>query len=386
MFSASSSLAFRSLLKTVASRAGLGRSTPRLSGLSAAGTAFHAAALAQEEPVLLVVPTDTTVEQMVADVRFFLGSLEGLSRTDVENVVLPFPSQEVDPYRGLAPHLEVASARARALHALATGTAKVVVASARALSPRVSDAARIRAAGLSLAPGLEISPQDLGARLADAGFAPEDPVDEHGEFCVRGGVVDFYPAADAQPIRLEFIGDIVESIRRYDAATQRSLAAIDRVIISPQRELLSAATGDDDETLDRSGTVIDYARSAGAIVVVFEGRRRRRARHAGSKNSGGPARRTWRRAAGSFRAYESLARAVGRAVSSGSAPASTSRELAIDGVEPAAAHVACLPALEYHGRIGDWVDEIKKARERGDDVVFVADTPGRAERDDRAAR
>jgi transcription-repair coupling factor (superfamily II helicase) len=272
MISGASSLAFRSLLKTAASRAGLGRSRARLSGLSPAGTAFHAAALAQDEVVLLVVPTDAAVEQMVGDVRFFLGSLEGLSRTDVEHAVLPFPSQEVDPYRGLAPHLEVASARARALHALATRSATVVVASARALVPRVSDPSRLGDAGLSLAPGFEISPQDLGARLAEAGFTPEDPVDEHGEFCVRGGVVDFYPAADAQPIRLEFIGDVVESIRRYDAATQRSLAAIDRVIVSPQRELLAAAArAGDEEALDRSATVIDYARSAGAAVVVFEG-------------------------------------------------------------------------------------------------------------------
>jgi transcription-repair coupling factor (superfamily II helicase) len=378
MISGASSLAFRSLLKTAASKSGLGRSTPRLSGLSAAGTAFHAAALAQDGAVLLIVPTDTTVEQMVADVRFFLGSLEGLSRNDVENVVLPFPSQEVDPYRGLAPHLEVASARARALHALATGSAKVVVASSRALLPRVSDPARIRAAGLSLAPGLEIAPQDLGARLADAGFAPEDPVDEHGEFCVRGGVVDFYPAADAQPIRLEFIGDIVESIRRYDAATQRSLAAIDRVIISPQRELLSLETAGEDEAPDRTGTVIDYARSARATVVVYEGD--------DVADRGRKLEEQWRTSAADMAArgrvvpaYESLALAwdelatwlrAGRHVT----------ELAIDGVEPAASHVGCLPALEYHGRIADWVDEIKKARERGDRVVFVADTPGRADR------
>ena len=63
-------------------------------------------------------------------------------------------------------------------------------------------------------------------------------MDEHGEFCVRGGVVDVYPASEAQPVRLEFIGDIVESVRRFDAATQRSLAALDQVAIFPQRELL----------------------------------------------------------------------------------------------------------------------------------------------------
>jgi hypothetical protein len=114
----------------------------------------------------------------------------------------------------------------------------VIVASARALAQRLSDPDRLAATGVILRPGLEIAPQDLGERLAIAGFSPEDPVDEHGEFCVRGGVVDLYPTNESQPVRLEFIGDIIESVRRYDAATQRSLTALDHVIISPQRELL----------------------------------------------------------------------------------------------------------------------------------------------------
>src|SRR4029453_16103321 len=172
------------------------------------------------------------------------------------------PSQEVDPYRGLAPHLEVASARARALHDLASGTARVIVASARALLPGLADPARLRSSGILVTPGLEISPQELGERLAFAGFSREDPVDEHGEFCVRGGVVDFYPAAEAQPIRLEFIGDIVESVRRYDAATQRSLTALDQVQISPQRELLPPddIESTPDQESDRTANIADYVR------------------------------------------------------------------------------------------------------------------------------
>ena len=63
------------------------------------------------------VPIDVDVDQFVIDTRFFLGALQGLSDDAAERLVLPFPSQEVDPYRGLTPHLEVASARARALHA-----------------------------------------------------------------------------------------------------------------------------------------------------------------------------------------------------------------------------------------------------------------------------
>ena len=74
--------------------------------------------------MVAIVPTDADVEQITADARFFLGVLEGLSASDLESAVLPFPSQEVDPYRGLTPHLEVASARARALARARDGPAR----------------------------------------------------------------------------------------------------------------------------------------------------------------------------------------------------------------------------------------------------------------------
>src|SRR6185436_19576052 len=195
----------------------------------------------------------------------------GLSDAAAADAVLPFPSQEVDPYRGLTPHLEVASARARALFALAARTAKVVIASSRALIPTLSAPDRLASAGGILRPGDEIAPGDLGARLARAGFAPQDPVDEHGEFFVRGGVVDIYPTSEAQPVRLEFIGDIIESLRRYDAATQRSHVALDQIQIIPQRELLEDPEAPDDPTrFDRSSHIIDYVRLAGAQVLTFE--------------------------------------------------------------------------------------------------------------------
>ncbi len=198
---------------------------------------------AEASPVLLVVPTDGAGRADDRRRTILPRQRRWASRVvDADRAVLPFPSQEVDPYRGLLPHLEVASARAGALHGLATGTARLVVASARALLPRLSEPGRFVAAGVSLLPGQEIAPRDLGERLVVAGFSPDDPVDEHGEYCVRGGIVDFYPASDAQPVRLEFVGDIIESIRRFDAATQRSMTALDRVTVTPQRELLPDAS------------------------------------------------------------------------------------------------------------------------------------------------
>ena len=173
--------------------------------------------------------------------------------------MLPFPSQEVDPYRGLAPHFEVASARARALHGLASGLVRVVVASATALLPRMSPVDRIRSSAIELRTGQDVEPMLLSELLVDAGYSREDPVDEHGEFCVRGGVVDFFPAGDTHPYRLEFVGDTIESIRRYDPASQRSVETVDLCTVFPLREAFpGAGATNEDEKLDRSASIVDY--------------------------------------------------------------------------------------------------------------------------------
>ncbi len=395
MLHPSASLAFRALLKSAATRAGLTRAVPRLAGPGPGATAFHAAALAQDRPVVLVVPTDADVEQMTLDARFFLSAMKGLSDRQVEYAVLPFPSQEVDPYRGLAPHLEVASARARALTALATGTAQLVIASARALPPRLSEPGRMAAASLLLKPGVEIAPHDLRERLVDAGFTAEDPVDQHGEFFVRGGIVDLYPTSEAQPIRLEFIGDIIESVRRYDAATQRSLTALDAITLSPQRELLpldpssrhdkdarasdgnDARASDGNDGLDRAATFLDYTRRAGASLLVFElddvtsqgrGLEEQWRASAEAAQIGNPAAPPYEHVALSWDETAAWLERGNRI-----------SQLALDDTA-SEVHVPCQPVVEFRGRIGDWVEEIRRATERGETTVFVAETQGRAER------
>jgi transcription-repair coupling factor (superfamily II helicase) len=371
-----SSLALRSWLKSSAAKAGLDRAARVVTGLTPAAVALHAASQLRDRPVILIVATDADVEQMVADARLFVAALEGLPEQDVLRRVLPLPSLEIDPFRGLEPHLEVASARARALHALAAGAAGLVVASARSLLPRLSDPGRLAAAGFVLEPGVEIAPQELGERLATAGFRPEDPVDEPGEFCVRGGVVDFYPAVEARPVRLEFIGDIVESIRQFDGATQRSLAALGRAAITPQRELLPIA-GDDPGALDRTATVVDYVQHAGALVAVYEpddvgdrGRSLESQWRASASDMSGRG--------GDVAPFEALAADWDR-LAAWLAGANQISALAV-GEAPSGVHVTTTPVLEYRGRIGEWAEEVRRARERGDTVLFVADTAGRAER------
>ena len=370
---APTALALRALLKTAAGRVRMGVPARQVAGLTPPAKAMYAAASAARDRVLLVVPTDADVERLTSDTRFFLAAFEGLSDSELERAVLPFPSHEVDPYRGLAPHFEIASARARAMHALTQGTARIVIASAAGLLPRVSAPQNVQSTSLSIAPGHDISPVDLGDLLAAAGYTRQDPVDQAGEFCVRGGVVDFFPAGASRPVRLEFVGDTIESMRTYDPSTQRSIQPIDQAAIVPLQDLLSNADGDQQ---DRSATAFDYVWAHGRPRVLVSEPDEVRAH--GEKLTA------------QVRASYDEALAKGNKVQPPEALV-ISWEEATHWLEEATAletlaigdeavHLATQPAQEFSGRLQDWVAEIRKARERGDAIVFVADTPGRADR------
>jgi hypothetical protein len=116
---AATSLTLTALLKTASSRARLGAQVPVVAGLTPSAQALAVAVASTTTPVVLVVPSDADVEQTTTDARFFAGALVGITAAEASRVVLPFPSLEVDPYRAITPHLDVVSARARALTALA---------------------------------------------------------------------------------------------------------------------------------------------------------------------------------------------------------------------------------------------------------------------------
>ena len=389
MPTATPSLTLRALVSQAAAKAGLDRSAATTAGLTPAAKALAAVAAARSATgvTLLVVPADKDVEQLTADARFFFGAIEGASDAAIERAVLPFPSLQVDPYRGMTPHFRVAAARARALHGAATGTARLIIASAAALLPRVSPPARLLRASIEIKSGTEVEPQDLADLLVDAGFTREDPVDEHGAFTVRGGIVDIFPAADPEPVRIEFVGDMVETLRRFDPATQRSTGAIDQVLVVPVRERF------DDEA--ESMSAIEFfgaARGVKLLVSEYEQveEQARKVRDQLESSYGDAAQRGHVVALPpheTFVAWDDLA------------PRTTSaprlEELAIEGgaespplhsgeadlqVRLTTRHVRCQPAIEFRGRVQDWVAEVRQARERGDKVLFVAESHGRAER------
>jgi transcription-repair coupling factor (superfamily II helicase) len=397
----STSLNLRALLKTALVRSGMDSPATEVSGLTAAAKALFVAGAAQTMPhsvVLYIVPSDADIEQAVGDVRFFASALEGLSEGAVQRSVLPFPSHAVDPYRGMAPHVGVSSARALSLHATASGSARVIVASAASLLPRISRPDRLLSASVDLRPGQDIAPTDLVELLVDAGFNREDPADRHGEFAMRGGIVDVFPAGASQPVRLEFVGDTIESLRRYDPATQRSVQSIDQITIVPLRDVL----GD-----DRESTLLDYLAGVSQSRVIVSERDEVQAN--GTKLEAqlrhGYEEALRRAEPGAtilnpsqlFADWASLDSRLARATNlsqlgtheqpgtGDQPPATDDQPPATSDQSPATsdqspAHIRCQPAIQLHGRVGDWVAEIRKLREQQEIALFVAVTPGRAER------
>jgi transcription-repair coupling factor (superfamily II helicase) len=405
MATATPSLTLRALLSRIAARTGFDRLGPVTAGLTPAAKALAAVSAArasQTGVTLLIVPSDRDVEQMTNDARFFYAALEGASGAASERAVVPLPSLQIDPYRGMTPHFRVAAARARALHAAASGSARLIVASAPALLPRVARPDRLMRAAIEIRPGTEIEPQDLADLLVDAGFTREDPVDEHGAFTIRGGIVDVFPAGDAEPVRIEFVGDMVETLRRFDPSTQRSTGPTDQIQIVPVRERFEDAedeSGSGETHLDLV-PIVEFLRATQGVRLLIseyeqveEQTRKVReqlessytdARARGHVAALAPAQSfiTWEelepRASGAPR-LEELAIDEGAPPDGGvdddgsSSEPDRRRQMGVR-------HVSCAPAIEFRGRIQDWIADIRQARERGDTVLFVAGSPGLAER------
>jgi len=377
--SAASSLSLRALLFGAIERAGLEPgSGQHLTGLTPPAVALALSAAARRGPVVAIVAADRDIDPLVADIRFFASTLEGWSAAHAERAVLPCPSLEIDPYREIAPHLDVTSARARALHALAAGSARIVVASLPALASRVSAVARMRAAAIAIQPGAETELASLADRFVDAGFTRADPVDQHGEFCIRGGLVDVFPPGEAHPVRIEFLGDTIETLRRYDAQTQRSVETIDQVLLLPLRDVLPEAGAGGGDLLDRSGTILGYAADAGARIFAVE--------YADIEKLG-------ETLDGALAAGHAEATRRGRRVpdpgeiavswpelEAALAHAVRLEQLGVDAGDRPSRAVACQSVARHHGRVDQWVAELRRARDAGETTVFVAESAGRAER------
>ncbi|MCK4863181.1 MAG: DEAD/DEAH box helicase, partial [Dehalococcoidales bacterium] len=157
-----------------------------------------------------------------------------------------FPEPDVLPYERLAPDTGTEMERIQVLSALAGGDAgeqdespPLVVASAAALMSKTTPHSSFISACHTVKLGMEIPPFDLLGRLEAMGYQMENVVEVPGTVSHRGGIIDIYPPTSEMPVRLEFFGDTIDSIRSFDPATQRSTDVVPSVAVGPAAELLA---------------------------------------------------------------------------------------------------------------------------------------------------
>jgi transcription-repair coupling factor (superfamily II helicase) len=225
-----------------------------ISGLVAGpARALVLAALQRETGKLfaLVVPAQRDLEGWERDLSFWYCAVRGIG--DCGESVAVLPASESDPFAGGSPHTETLERRALALwrlarhgqsaaiHAQDASATDFVLLTARAMARRNVTPADILQAGAVLRRDEDIAPEELVERLIAGGYMREDPVSAVGEFSMRGGILDVWPPGHNAPVRVEFFGDTIDSIREFDPETQLSTTQLVQIEVPPMRELIVRA-------------------------------------------------------------------------------------------------------------------------------------------------
>ena len=219
---------FRRLLEELRKGEGL----PALTGVTEAARPYVIAALAKalKQPFLVVVDDEAQANQMVESLKVFV---------EQPNDVLCLPDRDALPYERLISDALTMQKRMQAMIALVEQERDVIaVCSARALTQPVMPPQELSAALYTLQVGHEVDLTLMLEHLFKLGYEPVAEVEEPGQFSHRGGIVDLFPPTLPRPVRVEFFGDEIESLRTFDQETQRSLNPIATCVIGPAREAL----------------------------------------------------------------------------------------------------------------------------------------------------
>jgi transcription-repair coupling factor (superfamily II helicase) len=222
--------------RRVASETLRGETNVVVSGLTGTARALFIAGLWQtlRRPLIVVTAQDKNVAALTADIQYFHQALNSTVASDV----CSFPALETDPYSGMMPHAGALQTRATTLWSLRQKRADIVVTSIQAAATRLTTPATFDSYSLHISKGDDISQDLLIEHLAIAGYIRQEPVAGPGEFSVRGGIVDVFSPLMRTPVRMEFFGDTVDSIREFDLEDQRSRGPVQHIDILPMQDFL----------------------------------------------------------------------------------------------------------------------------------------------------
>ena len=210
------------------------RGRRRVSGLTSSARALYIPlfARAANAPVLVVVPDNKAADALQVALR------AGCDLTGAipPNRVLKLPAHDVLPFENLSPHPEIQEQRAATLWKMATGAASIVIAPVEAAAMKLFPRHFYGGLAQVLRRGEEVDVETLLAHLASVGYTPMDIVEMPGQYTRRGGIVDIYSPEADRPVRFEFFGDEIETIRKFDPETQRSSSPLDEALLLPLTE------------------------------------------------------------------------------------------------------------------------------------------------------
>lgn len=193
---------------------------------AARGLALVEAARAFSGLLLAVAPDTPTAAQLEDEVRFF----------DPQLPLMVFPDWETLPYDVFSPHQDIISRRLAALAGLRDQKRGVLVVPAATLMQRLAPRAWLDAHCILLNRGDRLDPAAFRQRLEASGHRCVSQVREHGEFAVRGSLLDLYPMGCEQPYRIDLFDDEIDSLRTFDPETQRTTGQVERIELLPARE------------------------------------------------------------------------------------------------------------------------------------------------------
>ena len=194
---------------------------------AAPALALAEAAAKAAGPLIVIARNSRDAESLSEEIRFFAGAAL---------TVRVFPDLETLPYDAFSAHPDITSARLATLAELPRARHGVWLVAVDTLMQRLAPRSFIEAYSLKVHVGETLDIDALRARLAAAGYAAVTQVVAHGEFAVRGSLIDVFPMGSDTPFRIDLLDRDVDSIRRFDPDTQRSLDTLERIQLLPARE------------------------------------------------------------------------------------------------------------------------------------------------------
>jgi len=205
--------------------------------------------------LLVIVPHLRNADSLLEDLRFFI--------KEPEVPIFLFPRWEALPYDEIPPHPEMVRERVRVLFSLLKEEEVVIVSSIKALMHKVLSPGDLKESVFNLTVGEEVDRDRLILFLQGGGYTSARIVEERGDFSVRGAIIDLYTPFYEEPLRLEFDGDRLESIRRFETETQRSFlkGRMENAILLPARDISK------DASIQPMKTLFDYLKENETVFI-----------------------------------------------------------------------------------------------------------------------